>query len=170
MAVTMMKILVIPGAAVDVDVDVDADLDVAVDRQYSTGSTPCSGELYTDSSEASDGLEQSDDEIVSDSDSIKLFVERVAHASVGRPQQVVSCGAPPCGLRPNFILRAGLISVLCFGIAGVAAGFCGIGMNNDDTNPVTEDPQLVATVQLRQHLVVIGWGPEHGGVTTCGVP
>eukprot|EP00854_Cymbomonas_tetramitiformis_P031734 gene31734-40001_t len=36
MAVTMMKILVIPGAAVDVDVDVDADLDVAVDRQYST--------------------------------------------------------------------------------------------------------------------------------------
>ncbi|KAK3281280.1 hypothetical protein CYMTET_10920 [Cymbomonas tetramitiformis] len=35
-----------------------------------------------------------------------------------------------------------IVCTLCFGIAGVAAGFGGIGMHNDDYNPVTEDPVM----------------------------
>ncbi|KAK3260906.1 hypothetical protein CYMTET_30161 [Cymbomonas tetramitiformis] len=92
--------------------------------------------FFADPTEASDGMGQSDGELISDSDSLKPFVEHVSHASAGRPQQVVvGCGAPPCGRRPNFGLLACLLGMLRFGIAGVAAGFGDI-----DNNPVTEDP------------------------------
>ncbi|KAK3261716.1 hypothetical protein CYMTET_29393 [Cymbomonas tetramitiformis] len=53
--------------------------------------------------------------------------------------------------------------LLCFGIAGVAAGFGGVGISNVD-NSVTEDPvlQLFAATG-------VGWDSGHGDVPTCGV-
>ncbi|KAK3266571.1 hypothetical protein CYMTET_24814 [Cymbomonas tetramitiformis] len=70
------------------------------------------------------------------------FVGAPGYASAVRPQQVVGCGAPPFGLRPHFIMLACFLGLLAFGIAGVAAGFGGIGINNVDNNPVTEDPVM----------------------------
>ncbi|KAK3286935.1 hypothetical protein CYMTET_5527 [Cymbomonas tetramitiformis] len=110
---------------------------------------------------------------------------------------VVGCGAPPCGLRPNFVLLACLLGVLCFGIAGVAACFGDIGINNIDNNPVAEDPVMCigATCiysrvgqlppETRQLVLQLfaeagggaaaaapgdNWDLEHGGVTTYDVP
>ncbi|KAK3246712.1 hypothetical protein CYMTET_43760 [Cymbomonas tetramitiformis] len=42
--------------------------------------------------------------------------------SAWRPQQVVGCGVPPFGMRPHFRMLACFIGLLCFGIAGAAAG------------------------------------------------
>ncbi|KAK3279516.1 hypothetical protein CYMTET_12611 [Cymbomonas tetramitiformis] len=93
------------------------------------------------------------------------FVEYVGYASAGRPLQVVGCGVPPFGLLPNFLLRACLMGLLCFGIAGVAAGFGGMSISNDD-NSVTEDLVMcIGTIysgvdqlspETRQQVVVIG--------------
>ncbi|KAK3270293.1 hypothetical protein CYMTET_21301 [Cymbomonas tetramitiformis] len=52
---------------------------------------------------------------------------------------VVGCGAPPFGLRPNFLMLACRMGLLCFGIAGVTAGL-GDVIDNSDGNYVTEDP------------------------------
>ncbi|KAK3248370.1 hypothetical protein CYMTET_42160 [Cymbomonas tetramitiformis] len=52
-------------------------------------------------------------------------------ASADRSQQVVGCGAPPLGLRPNQILLACFLSLLSFGFAGAT----GLGESSSGSMP-----------------------------------
>ncbi|KAK3284432.1 hypothetical protein CYMTET_7933 [Cymbomonas tetramitiformis] len=65
------------------------------------------------------------------SGSEKSFVETMYGASANRPQQVMGCGAPPPGLRPNFVLLACVLGLLGIGFAGAA----GIGVASGSGMP-----------------------------------
>ncbi|KAK3285679.1 hypothetical protein CYMTET_6728 [Cymbomonas tetramitiformis] len=116
--------------------------------------------------------------------------------SAVRPQQVVGCGVPPFGMRPSFIMLACFVGLLCFGIAGAAAGLGDMGTGNDGIS-VTEDPVMCkgalciysgvdklspeARQQVLRLFAAAGGGmaaaaaggdsaSEHGGVATWDVP
>ncbi|KAK3264406.1 hypothetical protein CYMTET_26855 [Cymbomonas tetramitiformis] len=84
-------------------------------------------------------------------DGIGPDIEGRDYASVVHPQQMADCGVPPFGLRPQFSMLACLISILCFDIAGVTAGYGDIGIINSDGNSVTEEPQLHLVVTTRRN-------------------
>ncbi|KAK3236497.1 hypothetical protein CYMTET_53384 [Cymbomonas tetramitiformis] len=79
-------------------------------------------------------------------------------ASAARSQQVVGCGAPPFGLRPNFIMLACRVGLLCFSIAGVTAGLDGV-IDTNDGNSVTEDPPKASNIGRcrKKHAVEDNW-------------
>ncbi|KAK3287732.1 hypothetical protein CYMTET_4771 [Cymbomonas tetramitiformis] len=116
--------------------------------------------------------------------------------SAVRPQQVVGCGVPPFGMRPTFLMLACLLGLLCFGIAGAAAGLGDMSTSIDGIS-ITEDPVMCkgalciysgldklspeARQQVLQLFAAGGVGmaaaasggdlaSEHGGVTTWDVP
>ncbi|KAK3250952.1 hypothetical protein CYMTET_39692 [Cymbomonas tetramitiformis] len=73
------------------------------------------------------------------------FVGAPGYASAVRPQQVVGCGAPPFDLRPHFVMLTCFLGLLAFGIAGVAADFGDIGIDEIDNNInsiATESPVM----------------------------
>ncbi|KAK3272477.1 hypothetical protein CYMTET_19227 [Cymbomonas tetramitiformis] len=96
----------------------------------------------------------------------------VFHAAV-RPQQVVGCGVPPFGMRPPFIMLVCRVGLLCFGIAGAAAGLGDIGTDSDGIS-VTEDPVLQLFAAADGGMAAAApygdMASEHGGVPTWDVP
>ncbi|KAK3250213.1 hypothetical protein CYMTET_40402 [Cymbomonas tetramitiformis] len=87
--------------------------------------------------------------------------------SAWRPRQVVGCGAPPFGMRPSFLMLACFIGLLCFGIAGAAAGLGDMSTDTDGI-PSTGDPAAgggMAAAAPGGDLT-----SEHGGGATWDVP
>ncbi|KAK3262966.1 hypothetical protein CYMTET_28207 [Cymbomonas tetramitiformis] len=76
------------------------------------------------------------------STSERSFVETSCGASTDRPRQVMRCGAPPPGLRPNLLLLAcflGLLSFSCAGATGLG-GASGGGMPAEGAQPTAVPP------------------------------
>ncbi|KAK3268942.1 hypothetical protein CYMTET_22583 [Cymbomonas tetramitiformis] len=65
----------------------------------------------------------------------------------------IGCGPPPWGLRPRFIMLACLISLICFGIVGAAAGYGGAEIDNnvDTINSITTESPVMCVGQLCLH-------------------
>ncbi|KAK3245684.1 hypothetical protein CYMTET_44763 [Cymbomonas tetramitiformis] len=70
------------------------------------------------------------------------FVGTLSSQSTGRPQQVIGCGAPPPGLRPNFVLLACFLRLLGIGFAGATGigSASGGGMPAADAQPSAVTP------------------------------
>ncbi|KAK3245369.1 hypothetical protein CYMTET_45058, partial [Cymbomonas tetramitiformis] len=101
--------------------------------------------------EPADALEHcSIDEFLADSETDELgqseceesFAGTLCGQSTGRPQQVIGCGAPPPGLRSNFVLLACFLGLLGIGFAGTAGieGASGGGMSAADAQPTAVPP------------------------------
>ncbi|KAK3271338.1 hypothetical protein CYMTET_20307 [Cymbomonas tetramitiformis] len=60
-------------------------------------------------------LSDSGAEEIEESENQKSFVGTLSGRSAGRPQQAIGCGAPPHGLRPNFVLLACFLGLLRIG-------------------------------------------------------
>ncbi|KAK3243144.1 hypothetical protein CYMTET_47177 [Cymbomonas tetramitiformis] len=94
------------------------------------------------------------DEFLSDSGAEEIeeleiqrsFVGTLSGRSTGRPQQTVGFGAPPHGLRPNFVLLACFLGLLDTGFTGAA----GIGGASGSGMPAAEDIQKTSRRRLRR--------------------
>ncbi|KAK3261114.1 hypothetical protein CYMTET_29967 [Cymbomonas tetramitiformis] len=90
------------------------------------------------------------DEFLSDSETDELghseyaesFVGTLCGQSTGRPQQVMGCGAPPPGLRPNFVLLACFLGLsgIGFAVAAGIGGASGGGMPAAEAQPTAVPP------------------------------